>query len=258
MVYNPQIHHRRTIRLKGYDYSQSGAYFVTICIKNRECLLGKVVNGKMIINPCGEMIAKWVYKIEDKFNGIKISIFVVMPNHFHAIITNAGHIIGTNNAIVGAAPRGRPVVDPTNHVVDPTNHVVDPADHVVDPTDHIIGTNNAIVGAAPSGRPIVDPTNHVVDPADPNDNIHLDDCVGQQGGPKWPPLRLVVGWFKTMTTNEYFRGVKALEWKPVDKTLWQRNYYEHIIRNEQSYNEITEYIRNNPKRWQTDKLYMKE
>lgn len=54
MKYNPQIHHRRSIRLKGYDYSQAGAYFITICVKDRECLFGKIIHGEMILNDAGK------------------------------------------------------------------------------------------------------------------------------------------------------------------------------------------------------------
>jgi hypothetical protein len=65
----------------------------------------------------------------------------------------------------------------------------------------------------------------------------------------------VMDWFKTMTTNEYIRGVKNLGWPPFDRKLWQRNYYEHIIRDEQSYERIAEYIISNPAKWQDDKLF---
>jgi putative transposase len=69
------------------------------------------------------------------------------------------------------------------------------------------------------------------------------------------PLPTVVQWFKTMTTNEYIRGVKTLGWQPFDGKLWQRNYWEHIIRNEQSYQRIANYIIENPKNWKQDKFF---
>lgn len=62
-------------------------------------------------------------------------------------------------------------------------------------------------------------------------------------------------WFKTMMTNEYIRGVKQLGWDVFDGKLWQRNYYEHIIRNETSYLRIVEYINNNPSNWKEDKMF---
>jgi hypothetical protein len=71
------------------------------------------------------------------------------------------------------------------------------------------------------------------------------------------PLGNVIGWFKTMTTNQYIRGVKTLKWQPFNGKLWQRNYYEHIIRNDNSYERISNYIINNPKKWSDDKFHAK-
>lgn len=68
------------------------------------------------------------------------------------------------------------------------------------------------------------------------------------------PLGGVVQWFKTMTTNEYIRGVKQLGWAPFNGKLWQRNYWENIIRNEQSFQRVSAYIINNPKNWNGDKF----
>ena len=67
MSYKPEIHKRKSIRLKGYDYSQAGLYFITICIKNRECLCGKIENGEMILNDAGKMIERWYYELMNKF-----------------------------------------------------------------------------------------------------------------------------------------------------------------------------------------------
>ncbi|WP_432821999.1 hypothetical protein [Trichloromonas sp.] len=101
MAYNPDLHHRRSIRLREYDYSSPGVYFVTSCIQGRECLLGDVVNGVMQLNEAGRMIEKWWLKLPEKFPEMAIDAYAIMPNHFHGIIT-----------IVGAAPCGRPDVDP--------------------------------------------------------------------------------------------------------------------------------------------------
>ena len=69
------------------------------------------------------------------------------------------------------------------------------------------------------------------------------------------PLHAMIQWFKTMTTNEYIRGVKNVGWPRFNKKLWQRNYYEHIIRDKKSYHQISEYIKTNPLKWQDDKYY---
>ena len=86
MKYNPDIHHRRSIRLKGYDYSKDGVYFVTICKYNRECLFGKIVNGAMVLNDAGKMVEKWWYELNTKFLNIEPYAHIIMPNHFHGII----------------------------------------------------------------------------------------------------------------------------------------------------------------------------
>ncbi|MFN5308492.1 MAG: transposase [Candidatus Kapaibacterium sp.] len=204
--YNPQIHHRRSIRLKGYDYSQAGLYFVTICVQKRKCLFGKIVGTdlrvcpEMILNDAGKMVEKWYYVLEQKFPDIKCHQMMIMPNHFHCIIENVGAI--------GADLRVRPITnDSDKHI---NNH----------------------------------PDKHINNDSDKTEGEHIGS-----------PLYRVVQWFKTMTTNEYIRGVKNLGWQPFDGKLWQRNYYEHIIRNEKSYHNITNYIINNPANWTEDTFY---
>ncbi len=84
--YNPDIHHRKSIRLKDYDYSQAGAYFVTICTKNKECLLGDVVDGKIVLNDIGEFVQQCWLNIPEHFpNGI-VDEYIIMPNHIHGIV----------------------------------------------------------------------------------------------------------------------------------------------------------------------------
>ena len=178
--YNHDIHHRRSVRLSGYDYSQGGWYFVTICVQDRMCMFGNIVNEQMRLNNAGLMIKTWWQKVGSKFPSVQTDKYVVMPNHFHGIIN-----------IVGAAPRGRPIPD---------------------------NNNNA------SGQP------HRIAPA-------LGD---------------ILNWFKTMTTNKYICRVKQNGWPPFPGRLWQRNYYEHIIRNEKELNHIRQYIAENPVNWRTD------
>jgi REP element-mobilizing transposase RayT len=74
----------------------------------------------------------------------------------------------------------------------------------------------------------------------------------QEGEHIGSPLHEIIQWFKTMTTNEYIRGVKQNKWQSFNGKLWQRNYYEHVIRNEDDMNTIREYIINNPLRWGDD------
>jgi len=86
MKYDPDIHHRRSIRLKHYDYSQPGAYFVTIVTHQRQCLFGKNFNGKMQLNECGEITNQFWMEIPKHYPDASLDEFVIMPNHIHGII----------------------------------------------------------------------------------------------------------------------------------------------------------------------------
>ena len=86
MPYNSKIHHRRSIRLKGYDYSQDGLYFVTICCQNRLCRFGDVKDGKMELNQYGEIAYTEWFKLAERFANFELDVFQIMPNHIHGII----------------------------------------------------------------------------------------------------------------------------------------------------------------------------
>ena len=205
MKYNPDIHHRRSIRLKHYDYSQPGAYFVTICTHNRECLFGEIVNGVLVLNDAGKMVEKWWYELNTKFLNIETDAHIIMPNHFHGIIIIVGAdlCVCPENADLRVCPEN--------------------ADLCVCPN---INNNDNYRG----------------------EHIHQGEHIGS-------PLHKIVQWFKTMTTNDYIKNVRTNNWKPFNKKLWQRNYYEHIIRNEIELNKIREYILYNPLNWETDEYY---
>ena len=85
--YNPDIHHRRSIRLTGHDYSQSGLYFITLCTIDRTCMFGNVVEGKMQLNDIGQLVEQeWLNTIKIRHDDVRLHNYIVMPNHFHAII----------------------------------------------------------------------------------------------------------------------------------------------------------------------------
>ena len=86
MHYKPEIHHRRSIRLKGYDHSQAGMYFITICTQDSLHLFGKITNDEMVLNDAGTMVEKWWNELKNRFPNIELDESVVMPNHFHGII----------------------------------------------------------------------------------------------------------------------------------------------------------------------------
>jgi putative transposase len=202
MIFNADIHHRQSIRLQGYDYSQVGAYFVTICVQHRECLFGNVVDDNMCMNDAGKMIQKWYVELENKFQDIKCGDFICMPNHIHFIVSNVG------------------------------------ADLCVCPDDLCVCPDDLCV--CPDGHTY---------PHEPNTSAN------RQGEHIGSPLPRVVQWFKTMTTNAYIDGVKNDQWPAFNQRLWQRNYYEHIVRNEADLNRIKKYIQTNPLLWKQDKLH---
>jgi REP element-mobilizing transposase RayT len=90
MQYNPAVHHRRSIRLKGYDYAGDGWYFVTICTRNYLHLFGKIDNGIMMANDAGRMVEQQWLGLVDSFANITLREFIVMPNHFHGIVEIVG------------------------------------------------------------------------------------------------------------------------------------------------------------------------
>ena len=190
MKYNPDIHHRHSIRLKNYDYSEEGYYFVTICVNNRSNSFGGITAGKMVFNNVGQMIFDIWDEIPKYYGGIDIDEFQIMPNHIHGIV------------IVGAAPCGRP---------------------------------------EPDGE-------------------HETKQQGQARGPAPTRLSLsnILERFKSLTTKKYINGVKSNNWQPFNKRLWQRNYYEHVIRDEEELNYIREYIVSNPDKWEEDEYYAKK
>ena len=101
-------HHRRSIRLKGYDYSQAGAYFVTICTQDRECLFGDIVDGEMRLNDAGQMVHRIWNDLSVEYPDIEIDEFIVMPNHFHGIIVIVGApLVGARFCPARNAPHNR-------------------------------------------------------------------------------------------------------------------------------------------------------
>ena len=86
MPYDPGRHHRRSIRLRGYDYTSAGAYFITICAHRRECLFGEVVDGVMRLNVYGRVVDACWQAIPDHFPHVMLDVYVIMPNHVHGII----------------------------------------------------------------------------------------------------------------------------------------------------------------------------
>ncbi|WP_375448610.1 hypothetical protein [uncultured Fibrella sp.] len=252
---------RRSIRLDEYNYSLEGSYFITICVERKEHRFGHITDGTMWPNEAGQMISERILAISSKFPGTLIDSYVVMPNHIHFIITLLGY--NPNGRYVGAAHRGRPISDRQGRPDVLSIEEDSPNPETIPANLDWLGFGGPI-GPKAGGHD--GPPLHVNDPAvgcasDVNDpaigrasNLndpaidHIDPIINV------PSAADVVGWFKASTTNYYIRGVKEKRFPAFDRRLWQRNYYEHIIRTEAAYNQIDEYIRTNPLRWAEDRL----
>ena len=103
--FDPQKHHRRSIRLKGYDYSQEGAYYVTIVTLQRKFLFGQIVNKDMILSLYGEIVQKWWKEIPVHFLNVETGAFVIMPNHVHGIINIRSSTLGAASSAPTVACR---------------------------------------------------------------------------------------------------------------------------------------------------------
>ncbi len=179
MKYNREIHHRRSIRLKEYDYSQAGAYFVTICTWDRECLFGDIVNcrgnSRIALNKHGKVAKEYIGRIKDRFDNVYIEEYIIMPNHIHAII-----FIDQSVGVIHELPPHASFAERRKH-----------------------------------RRQML--------------------------------LPQIIGWFK-MNASKSINQIRGTEGRPV----WQKNYYEHVVRNEKELRSIQEYIINNPLQWELD------
>ncbi len=201
MPYDPKIHHRRSIRLKGYDYTQPGAYFVTLVTYRRDEIFGKVVNGVMRLSPLGQIVHdEWIRSISIR-KEIRLfeDEFVVMPNHGHGIVW----IVETT-----VADGVRPMIDPDG---------IHPAR---------LGIRLDEDGARRAPQPTPQP--------------------GLYRAPK--SLGSFIAGFKASVSSRAKRELNMTG-------IWQRNYYEHIIRNETEFKNIWDYIDDNPRKWEEDRLH---
>ena len=174
---------RRSIRLQGYDYTRQGAYFVTICTRNRECLLGDIVEGRRHLSEAGRLAQAVWEDLPHHYPHVQIDVWVIMPNHMHGIIILTEAQTTEDDVQSGADPK-----------------------------------INVGAGLKPA------PT-----------------AATRHG------LSEIVRAFKTFSA----RRINALH-NTVGTPFWQRNYYEHVIRNESALDRIRQYIVDNPARWPED------
>jgi len=180
-----ELPQRKSIRLKGYDYSQAGWYFITICCQDSNCRFGSIENGEMMLNEYGQIAHDEWLKLVERFSNFELDVFQIMPNHMHGIIIL--------NDTVGA-------------------------------------------GLAPARA----------------QNDPVGDWAGASPAPTTVPD--IVGAYKSLVSNGCLSIYKSKN--EIMGKLWQRNYYEHIIRDEKSYHKISEYIIQNPAKWSEDKFYI--
>jgi putative transposase len=189
-TFNPQKHHRRSIRLPNYDYSEPGAHYVTIVAWHRGCLFGEVVNGEMKLNNVGEIVQLEWLELPKRLRFIELGVFVVMPNHFHAILIFHESVGATRQGLIDARLGKASLSYLTADGIDGS------------PLPH--GPNPASLGA-------------------------------------------IMAQFKSRVTKRLWK-IPSLKGTPI----WQRNYYEHVIRNEQDLQNKTDYIQANPMLWDED------
>ncbi len=185
MPYDPDKHHRRSIRLPGFDYSKAGAYFVTLVAQDRACRFGEIQDGTMRLNSVGEIFDTIWREIPVNYAGVEIDYHVVMPNHLHGIL------------VLGGIP------SPT-------------------------------IGGPSLSAP---PTLPFPEDGDASSGLSVSEIVGR---------------FKSLTTNRYIEGVKENGWPRFRGHFWQRNYHEHVIRDEEDWGRIAEYVLENPAKWADD------
>jgi len=205
MPFDREKHHRRSIRLKGFNYTQGNAFFVTICSYQRECIFGNIFDGLMVLNEQGKCIEKAWLETATKRPNIKLDEFIIMPNHFHGIIwiTDEAHFHRRDTACRAPYAYRAPRIDffPRS-----------------------LGT------ACRAPQP--------------------DLKCERFGRPVSGSLPTIIRSFKS-AAGKYVNESRGSPGTPV----WQRNYYEHIIRDNDELQKIMEYICCNPKNWQSDEEY---
>jgi putative transposase len=239
MPYNPNIHKRKSIRLKGYDYSQEGLYFITLCVHERKYLFGKIENGEMILNDAGQMAHQCWLDIPNHFPQTILHEFIIMPNHIHGIIELVMPV-GANNH----SPQNTEGINANNHS---PNNIEDIRANIDSPNirANVDSPNISPNFNSPNISPNIDSPNYRANINSPNIGANVDS----------PQLRS-----PSQTIGSVVRGYKigVTKWVRQNKNIemvWQRNYYEHIIRDNRAYQNISNYIINNPLKWQNDKFY---
>jgi len=224
MPYDSFKHHRRSIRLRGYDYTSPGAYYVTIDTHAGLCLFGEIVGGVMILNPCGQIVSDFWSAIPAHFPNVQLDEFIVMPNHVHGIIM----IIAIND--------GRETVRATHRVALNDGTVQNDGTPQINgiPQINSIPQNDGI--PRNGGITQFNRATRWVAPTNARPTLS-SNSIGS-----------MIGQFKSAATKQIIQS----HIMPAPR-IWHRNYHDHIIRDNDELTRIREYIRNNPLQWDIDK-----
>jgi len=228
MSYDPQRHHRRSIRLKGYDYSQQGLYFITLCCQNRACLFGEVKDGQMILNDAGKIAEEEWMKTPQIRQNTELGEFVVMPNHFHAILEIKYPVEG----VLQYAPTELPYTPMGESQFAPTGLQFA---QFKSPSQTIGAIIRGFKGATTKRiKELINREGNISDKENNRDRTGVSRYALDKGELQFAPT------------------IAPTIIPP--PAIWQRNYWEHIIRNQQEYERIANYIIRNPKKWEADRL----
>jgi len=233
MKYNPYRHNRHSIRLHGYNYVTAGAYFVTVCLNQRIPRGQQLQPRGQQLQPRGQQLqprGQQLQPQEGQPRGVAPTAELGFGFPTFGLVENCVMVLNDSGKMVqqiwNEMPKYYSGIELGEFIVMP--------DHI----HGIIKINDPPVGATPRGCPIVERGCPIVERGCP---------IIERNRPISLPY--LMDCFKTMTTTKYINGVKTSKWKPFCKKLWQRNYWEHIIRSDEEYARIAEYIRNNPVLW---------
>ena len=244
-------HNRESIRLSGYDYSRQGYYFITICIHDRkQRLFGDIIDKKMVFTELGNIAFNQFEYLPKRFPNIKLDEFQIMPNHVHAVIqihtphNSTANIVGATLAVAHDRAGASPAPTKTTVAHDANAVAHDRAGASPAPTKTTVAHDaNAVAhdraGASPAPTEIIKTVKMKTETAETKPENMKTNTIGD-----------IVGAYKSLVANACLKIYKSKN-ERMGK-LWQRNYFEHIIRDNKSLYFIRNYIRENPVNWFVD------
>jgi putative transposase len=229
------IYRTDSFRLKGWNYGNDGCYFITICTQGRNHFFGEILEGKMILNELGKIAHSIWEQIPMQFEFIRLENFVVMPNHIHGILIIDKFLC---NMVVGGTNSG----DISRDNCTATNGSIN--------GDKVYGSNS---GDKINGSISGDPINRVSTDAaiaKQDKSIEIPNKIGGATGHHNPMLHDNIS-----RALRWYKGRCTFEMRKINKEFgWQSLFYEHIVRNNESFHRIKTYIDNNPKNWTKPKI----